>query len=165
MKLYVKHTLIIKIIKIGTEIVVFGTSMEINVSKYIVNYIQNKKGDIKNSNVVEIGVGYYFKVAKALQDYGIKVTVIDIKRDVIERAKREGLNAQLEDIFDPKLDIYGYVDLMYSIRPPRDLQYQLLKLSKEYRVPLLVRPLSGEFVIDGLKLVNYRGEVLYLYEQ
>jgi len=138
--------------------------MEKNISNYIINYIINKKGNIETSNVIEIGVGHYLKVAKALKDYGINVVVVDIKRDVIERAKREGLNGQLDDIFNPKLEIYKYADLIYSIRPPRELQYQLLKLSKKYRVPLLIRPLSGEFVIGGLKLINYRGEVIYLYE-
>ena len=139
--------------------------MEKNISNYIINYIVNKKGSIENSNVIEVGVGHYLKVAKALKDCGINITVVDIKEDVIERAKREGLNGQLDDVFNPKLEIYKYADLIYSIRPPRELQCQLLKLSKEYKVPLIIRPLSGEFVIDGLKLINYRGEVLYLYEQ
>ncbi|GBF35914.1 MAG TPA: hypothetical protein EYG87_03040 [Methanothermococcus okinawensis] len=139
--------------------------MEKNISEYIINYIKNKKGYIENSNVVEVGIGYYFKVAKILKGYGIEVTVVDIKREVVERAKRAGLNAQLDDIFNPKLEVYKYADLIYSIRPPRDLQHQLLKISKNYEVPLLIRPLSGEYVIDGLKLVNYGGEVLYIYER
>ena len=136
-----------------------------NISNYIINYIKNKKSGIENSYIVEVGIGHYLKVAKTLKDYGINVAVVDIKRNVIERAKREGLNGQMDDVFNPKLEIYKYADLIYSIRPPRDLQYQLLKLSKEYKVPLIIRPLSGEFVIDGLKLINYRGDVLYLYEQ
>ena len=138
--------------------------MERNISHYIINYIKNRKGYIENSNVVEVGIGHYLKVAKILKGYGVKVTVIDIKRDVIERAKREGLNGEVDDIFNPKLEVYKYADLIYSIRPPRDLQFPLLKLSMKYRVPLLIRPLSTEFVIDNLKLINYRGEVLYLYE-
>ena len=135
-----------------------------NISKYIINYIKNKKGNIEKSCIVEVGVGYYLNVAKILKSYGINVIVVDIKEDVIERVKREGLNGQVDDIFNPKLEIYKHADLIYSIRPPRDLQYQLLKLSKRYKVPLLIRPLSGEFVIEGLKLINYRGEVLYIYE-
>ena len=135
-----------------------------NISNYIINYIRSKKGGIENSCIVEVGVGHYLNVAKTLKNYGINVTVVDIKEDVIERAKREGLNGQLDDIFNPKLKIYKYADLIYSIRPPRDLQYQLLKLSKRYKVPLIIRPLSGEFVVDGLKLINYRGEVLYIHE-
>ena len=135
-----------------------------NISKYIINYIKNKKGNIEKSCIVEVGVGYYLNVAKILKSYGINVIVVDIKEDVIERAKREGLNGQVDDIFNPKLEIYKHADLIYSIRPPRDLQYQLLKLSKRYKVPLIIRPLSGEFVIEGLKLINYRGEVLYIYE-
>lgn len=134
-----------------------------NLSNYIINYIKNRKGNIENSNIVEVGIGHYLKVAKTLKDYGVNITVVDIKRDVIDRAKREGLNGQLDDVFNPKLEVYKYADLIYSIRPPRDLQYQLLKLSKRYRVPLIIRPLSGEFVVDGLKLINYRGEILYLY--
>ena len=135
-----------------------------NISKYIINYIKNKKGNIEKSCIVEVGVGYYLNVAKILKSYGINVIVVDIKEDVIERAKREGLNGQVDDIFNPKLEIYKHADLIYSIRPPRDLQYQLLKLSKRYKVPLIIRPLSGEFVVDGLKLINYRGEVLYIHE-
>ena len=135
-----------------------------NISKYIINYIKNKKGNIEKSCIVEVGIGYYLNVAKILKSYGINVIVVDIKEDVIERVKREGLNGQVDDIFNPKLEIYKHADLIYSIRPPRDLQYQLLKLSKRYKVPLIIRPLSGEFVVDGLKLINYRGEVLYIHE-
>jgi len=135
-----------------------------HISKYILEYIKDRKGHPENTHVVEVGVGYYLKVAKTLRDHGLDVTVIDVKRDVIERARREGLNGQLDDVFNPRLKIYRYADLLYSIRPPRDLQYQLLRLSREYRVPLIVRPLSGEFPVEGLKLINYRGEVLYLHD-
>ena len=134
-----------------------------NVSRYIIDYIKNRRDYVENSIVVEVGIGYYLNVAKILRSYGVNVIGVDIKRDVIERAKREGLNAQLDDISNPKLKIYRDVDLLYSIRPPWDLQYYLLKISKRYRVPLLIRPLSNESVVDGLKLINYRGEVLYLY--
>ena len=137
--------------------------------EYLSEYIINKHiKDIKDNNpykIVEIGVGYYFKVAKVLKEYDnrIDLTVVDINRDAIDKAKREGLNALIDDIFNPKLDLYKYANLIYSIRPPRDLQPFILKISKKHNVPLIIKPLYGEPPIGELKLINYNGNAIYVY--
>ncbi len=151
------------------------------VCDYIKNYIKNRhKNKISKNNskknkysknsesfkIIEIGIGYYFKVAKSLNNHknlNLNLIAIDANNDAIEKAKKEGLNAFVDDIFNPKLDIYKDADLIYSIRPPRDLQPFILDICKKYNVPLLIKPLYGETPISNLKLINYKGNALYLW--
>jgi len=138
------------------------------VCDYIKNYIKNKnkknKKNSKSFKIIEIGVGYYFNVAKSLDTCeSLDLIVIDANKEAIERAKKEGLNAFVDDIFNPKLDIYKDADLIYSIRPPRDLQPFILNLCKKYNIPLLIKPLYGETPIGDLRLINYKGNALYAW--
>jgi len=144
------------------------------VCNYIIkNYIKknnkNNKNKIDKKNkkffkIIEIGIGYYFNVAKSLSNHkDLNLIVIDANNDAIERAKEEGLNAFVDDIFNPKLDIYKDADLIYSIRPPRDLQPFILNICKKYNISLLIKPLYGETPISDLKLINYKGNALYIY--
>ncbi|WP_292460854.1 UPF0146 family protein [Methanothermococcus sp.] len=141
------------------------------VCDYIIkNYIKNNKNNKKNDNnknsklfkIIEIGIGYHFNVAKSIAiRENINLIAIDANKDAVEKAKKEGLNAFVDDIFDPKLNIYEDADIIYSIRPPRDLQPFILNICKKYSIPLLIKPLYGETPINDLKLVNYRGNALY----
>jgi uncharacterized UPF0146 family protein len=117
----------------------------------------------KNNNykkIVEVGVGFNYNIAKKLNEF-FDVCVVDINRDAIENAKKEGLRGFVDDVFIPKLSIYADADLIYSIRPPRDLQLFILDIAKKINADLIIRPLSNEFPID-LKLVNYKGEIFYV---
>ncbi len=138
------------------------------ICEYIKNYIKNKnkknKKNSKSFKIIEIGIGHYFNVAKSLNTCeSLDLTVIDANKEAIERAKKEGLNAFVDDIFNPKLDIYKDADLIYSIRPPRDLQPFILNLCKKYNIPLLIKPLYGETPIGDLRLINYKGNALYAW--
>ncbi|WP_421078541.1 UPF0146 family protein [Methanothermococcus sp. Ax23] len=138
------------------------------VCDYIIkNYIKNKnnKKNSESFKIIEIGIGYYFNVAKSLNNYeNLNLIVIDANKDAIEKAKKEGLNAFVDDIFNPKLDVYKDADLIYSIRPPRDLQPFILDICKKYNIPLLIKPLYGETPISDLKLINYKGNALYMWD-
>ncbi|AEH06834.1 UPF0146 family protein [Methanothermococcus okinawensis] len=131
---------------------------------YIKNYIENKNKNSKNESfkIIEIGIGYYYNVAKSLNIHeNINLIVIDANKDAVNNAKKEGLNAFVDDLFNPKLNIYENVDLIYSIRPPRDLQPFILNICKKYDIPLIIKPLYGETPINYLKLINYKGNALY----
>ena len=143
------------------------------VCDYIIkNYIKNKNNENNKNNkknnksfkIIEIGIGYYFNVAKSLNNHeNLNLIVIDANKDAIDKAKKEGLNAFVDDIFEPKLDVYKDADLIYSIRPPRDLQPFILNICKKYSIPLLIKPLYGETPINDLKLINYKGNALYVW--
>jgi len=143
------------------------------VCDYIIkNYIKNKNNENNKNNkknnksfkIIEIGIGYYFNVAKSLNNHeNLNLIVIDANKDAIDKAKKEGLNAFVDDIFNPKLDVYNDADLIYSIRPPRDLQPFILNICKKYSIPLLIKPLYGETPINDLKLINYKGNALYVW--
>jgi len=145
------------------------------VCDYIIkNYIKNKNNENNKNNkknnksfkIIEIGIGYYFNVAKSLNNHeNLNLIVIDANKDAIDKAKKEGLNAFVDDIFEPKLDVYKDADLIYSIRPPRDLQPFILNICKKYSIPLLIKPLYGETPINDLKLINYKGNALYLWNK
>ncbi|ABR56221.1 Protein of unknown function UPF0146 [Methanococcus aeolicus Nankai-3] len=140
---------------------------------YVCDYIIKNYYHVKNENdkknsesfkIIEIGVGYYFNIAKSLNNHeNLNLIVIDANNDAVEKAKKEGLNAFVDDIFNPKLDIYKDADLIYSIRPPRDLQPFILNICKKYGISLLIKPLYGETPINDLKLINYKGNALYCF--
>lgn len=122
------------------------------------------KKNSESFKIIEIGVGYYFNIAKSLNNHeNLNLIVIDANNDAVEKAKKEGLNAFVDDIFNPKLDIYKDADLIYSIRPPRDLQPFILNICKKYGISLLIKPLYGETPINDLKLINYKGNALYCF--
>ncbi|AEF96546.1 UPF0146 family protein [Methanotorris igneus] len=124
--------------------------------EFIFNYAKNNN----YKKIVEIGVGFNINIAKKLHEF-FDVCVVDINRNAIENAKKEGLNGFVDNVFSPNLSIYTNTDLIYSIRPPRDLQLFILDIAKKINADLIIRPLSNEFPVD-LKLKNYNGEIFYV---
>ncbi|MCS7121225.1 MAG: UPF0146 family protein [Archaeoglobaceae archaeon] len=110
--------------------------------------------------VAEIGIGNYFEVAKKLKEIGIEV----LATDVIERKVPNGIKFFVDDVTNPKIEIYRGVELIYSIRPPIELYKPITNLAKRLKVSCIIKPLSGEFpgFLEG-KLINYKG--LSFYEQ
>ncbi|EHP89678.1 UPF0146 family protein [Methanotorris formicicus] len=126
--------------------------------KFIFNYAK----DNNYKKIVEVGVGFNCNIAKKLSGF-FDVFVVDINNNAIENAKKEGLRGFVDDVFNPNLSIYKNIDLIYSIRPPRDLQLFILDIAKKVNADLIVRPLSNEFPIN-LKLANYNGEIFYVFK-
>lgn len=76
-----------------------------------------------------------------------------------------GIRFVRDDVTDPDLSVYEGAALIYSMRPPPELQPYLLRLARTAGADLLLKPLTGESVQVGGKLVNYRGAAFYVFKQ
>jgi len=104
--------------------------------------------------VVEIGVGNLFAVSDALERMGFDVLRVDIRKtrhDVI-----------VDDACRPNHRIYEGACLIFSIRPPIDIQKCIIEIGMEIGCDVIIVPLKIE-VIDGGKLKNYMGIPLYIF--
>ncbi|VVB97180.1 Uncharacterised protein [uncultured archaeon] len=125
-----------------------------DIAEYILNNYRNK--------VVEIGVGNLPQVAFLLKDK-LDVTVTDINEQ-----KHNGIRFYRDDIFNPDIGIYESASLMYSIRPPIDLQDAMAKTAWDVGADLIIRPFGNERAdlrkyYKDYKLVNYKKARFYLY--
>lgn len=125
-----------------------------DIAEFILNNYRNK--------VVEIGVGNLPHVALLLKDK-MDVIVTDINEQ-----KYAGVRFCRDDIFAPDMGIYRNASLLYSIRPPIDIQDAMAKTAKEAGADLIIRPFGNEkadlrkYYMD-YKLVNYKKARFYLY--
>ena len=111
--------------------------------------------------VVEIGVGLHYNVAiKLSRCFKVIVTdIIDV--DQIDE-KIRGIYVK-DDISNPRLSIYTGASLIYSIRPPIEIQTDILNLAYKVRSNSLIRPLGSEVVNDiRLKLKNFGRAAFYI---
>ena len=125
-----------------------------DIAEYILKNYSNK--------VVEIGVGSLPQVAVLLKDK-LDVVVTDVN-------EQEYLDIRFykDDIFTPDIGIYKNASLIYSIRPPIDLQEAMAKTAKEVGADLLIRPFGNENAdlsrhFKNHALVNYKKARFYLY--
>ena len=111
--------------------------------------------------VVEVGVGYFADVALGLQARGLDVVLTDKEERFLG-----GLRVEKDDIFSPRLELYRGASLLYSIRPPLELQLAMGLLAAKIGADVLVRPLMDEVAelpCFARRLVN-RGEArFYLF--
>ncbi len=115
-----------------------------------------------SSRVVEVGVGSLPHVALLLKDK-LDVVVTDVNQQ-----KYTGVRFCRDDIFAPDIGIYKNASLLYSIRPPIDIQDAIAKVAKEIGADLLIRPFGNEKADLGMyyrecELVNYKKARFYLY--
>lgn len=115
-----------------------------------------------SSRVVEVGVGSLPHVALLLKDK-LDVIVTDVNEQ-----KYTGVRFCRDDIFAPDMEMYKNASLLYSIRPPIDLQDAIAKVAKEVGADLLIRPFGNEKADLGryyreCELVNYKKTRFYLY--
>jgi len=127
--------------------------LEIN---YLVKFIVNRYKDVLK--IVEVGIGKYLDVALEIKKRlpEINLIVTDIRPDSVEYAKKV-LNAYLDDVTKPNLQLYRNTSLIYSIRPPPELYRYLVKLSRIVNCDLLIRPLTVDEDIP-----QFRGNILNL---
>ena len=108
------------------------------------------------SKIVEVGAGNFLKVALNLQRHlEMDIILADIKpshKCIIK-----------DDISDPNLKIYGNASLIYSIRPPEELQPYIMKLAETVGADLIIKPLSTDSIntYRKMKLVNYKKTIFY----
>lgn len=113
--------------------------------------------------MVEIGVGSRPEVALLLKDKA-DVTVTDINEQTYA-----GLRFCRDDIFAPDMGIYGNAALIYSIRPPIDMQEAIAKTAREVGADLLIRPFGNERadlcgIYKNYKLLNYKSARFCIYK-
>ena len=125
-----------------------------DIAEYILNNYRNK--------VVEVGGGSMPQVALALKDM-LDVVVTDINEQ-----KNEGIRFCRDDIFNSDMGIFKNATLIYSIRPPIDIQEAMAKIAKEVGSDLLIRPFGNEkadldMICKSCKLVNYKKARFYIY--
>lgn len=111
--------------------------------------------------VVEVGVGYFAEVALGLQVRGLDVVLTDKEERFLC-----GLRVEKDDIFSPRLELYRGASLLYSIRPPLELQLAMGQLASLIGADVLVRPLMDEVAQlpdFARRLVNREEARFYLF--
>ena len=111
--------------------------------------------------VVEVGAGYFADVALGLQARGLDVVLTDKEERVLG-----SLRVEKDDIFSPRLELYRGASLLYSIRPPLEMQLAMGLLALKLGADVLVRPLMDEVTeLQGFarRLVNSGEARFYLF--
>ncbi len=90
-----------------------------------------------SGKVVEVGAGFVDDVASLLKPLNVIATDT-------ESRSLGGLTVEKDDIFSPRKEIYEGASLLYSIRPPMEMQHAIGKLALDVGADVLVRPLGDE---------------------
>ena len=109
-------------------------------------------------SVVEIGVGANTAVARHLAVAGLEVRCTDIG----EIPPVEGCSCAIDDIFNPSIELYRGVDLIYAIRPGVEMVPPLIALARLCDADLLVYHLGNEIYERGGELIDC-GVILHCY--
>lgn len=113
--------------------------------------------------VTEVGAGHYVDVAQELSARGLLVVLTDREERLLA-----GLKVEKDDIFSPRLELYRDSSLIYSIRPPLEMQLAMGEVAARIGADVLIRPLMDEVAeLPGFsrRLVNYGEARFYLYLQ
>ena len=123
--------------------------------------IENSKKTGKKTKIVEIGVGKFQTISKNLsENENIELIMTDIdpaNEDIVK-----------DDVFNPNMSIYEDADILFSIRPPGELQEAIMKIRDEVNATLIIKPLFNEDLnikTQKMKLKNYNRASFYIYEK
>lgn len=110
------------------------------------------------TRIAEIGVGKFNGVYDFLKSHEnieiIKTDILPTDKTVIK-----------DDITNPNLDIYNDMDIIYSIRPPSEIQPHLIDLALKINSQLIIKPLFNEDLNVSnvkMKLKNYKKASFYV---
>ena len=132
--------------------------------------IENSEKTGKKTKIVEIGAGKFQTISKNLsenENIDIVMTDIDPANENIIR----------DDVFNPNMSIYKDADILFSIRPPAELQEAIIpaelqeaimKIRDEVNATLIIKPLFNEDLnmkTKKMKLKNYNRASFYIYER
>ena len=129
----------------------------INMWQDFAEYILDEAGSEK-IKIAEIAVGKFDNIAEMLSE---KDNITLIKTDI----KPDNATVIKDDITNPNLDLYKDVDIIYSIRPPSELQPHLVKLALKIDCQLIIKPLTNEDLNTGrvkMKLKNFKKASFYI---
>ncbi len=121
------------------------------------DYILSITGD-RPVKIAEIGVGKFDRIADELSSHDnitlIKTDILPKDASVIE-----------DDITHPNLELYRNTDIIYSIRPPSELQPYIADLALKINSQLIIKPLTNEDLNTGrvkMKLKNFKKASFYI---
>ena len=121
--------------------------------------IENSQKTGKKTKIVEIGAGKFQTISKNLsENENIEILMTDIcpaNENIIK-----------DDVFHPNMEIYA--DILFSIRPPGEIQEAIMKIRDEINATLIIKPLFNEDLSMGLqkmRLKNYNRASFYIYER
>ncbi len=121
------------------------------------DYILKEAGD-NPVKIAEIGVGKFDRISNILSQ---KENVTIIKTDILPKDS----SVIKDDITNPNLELYKDVDIIYSIRPPSELQPHLVNLAQKLNSQLIIKPLTNEDLNTGrvkMKLKNHKKASFYI---
>jgi hypothetical protein len=121
------------------------------------DYILNEAGD-EEIRIAEVGVGRFDEIANTL---ALRENITVIKTDINPKDD----TVVKDDITNPDLEIYSGVSIIYSIRPPSELQPHLVRLAEKIDSQLIIKPLTNEDLNTGrvkMKLKNFRRASFYV---
>ena len=123
--------------------------------------IDNSEKTGEKTRIVEIGAGKFQTISKNLsenENIDIVMTDIDPANENIIR----------DDVFNPNMNIYKDADILFSIRPPAELQEAIMKIRDKVNATLIIKPLFNEDLnmkTKKMKLKNYNRASFYIYEK
>ena len=106
-------------------------------AEYILSIVEDN--DVK---IAEVAVGKFDKIANELSNYD-HITLI--KTDILPKDS----SVIKDDITKPNLKLYEDMDIIYSIRPPSELQPHLVNLALKVNAQLIIKPLTNEDLNTG----------------
>ncbi|ASJ11538.1 UPF0146 family protein [Thermococcus thioreducens] len=118
--------------------------------------------EVPKGKIVELGIGFQFKVALRLKELGYDVLAVDWNPDSVKKAGELGIKAARDDLFSPRPELYRDAKALYSVRPTPEIVGPILSLGERLRLPVYILPLTGDAMPRGMKLVNYRGLPIYV---
>ena len=132
-----------------------------DLSQYIIILaMENNKRTGRNTKIVEIGVGRFQSISNRLQENeNIEVIMTDINPS--------NENVVKDDIFNPNMRLYENTDIMFSIRPPAEIQKAIMDLRDKLNCTLIIKPLFNEDLnieLKKMKLKNHGRASFYIYD-
>ncbi|MDK2914367.1 MAG: uncharacterized protein PWQ79_1282 [Thermococcaceae archaeon] len=118
--------------------------------------------NVPPGKVVEIGIGFQFKVALRLKELGYDVFAVDWNPLSVEKGRELGIKTFRDDVFNPNISLYTGARAIYSIRPTPEIVKPIIELGKRLKVKTYILPLAGDVMPHGLTLTNYRGLPVYV---
>ena len=113
--------------------------------------------DKNPTKIAEIGVGKFSGIYEFLNSQD---NIEIIKTDIMPHDS----TVIKDDVCNPNLSLYENMDIIYSIRPPSELQPCLVKLAERIDAQLIIKPLFNEDLNTGpvkMKLKNYEKASFY----
>jgi uncharacterized UPF0146 family protein len=112
--------------------------------------------------VVEVGAGHTGAVALLLMRMpSVQVVATDKEERFLGR-----MHVEKDDIFSPQIGLYRGASLLYSLRPPLELQLAMGDLARRICSDVLIRPLQDEVAdMPGFsrRLINSGEARFYLF--